>query len=53
MSRDCNDPMTSKEPVIISVELVEKTQAFEAEYAIPHAEDSRAADITTREDDET
>jgi hypothetical protein len=53
MSRDCNDPVTSKELVIISVELVEKAQAFEAEYAIPHAEDSRAADITTREDDET
>jgi hypothetical protein len=52
MSRDCNDPVTSKELVIISVELVEKAQAFEAEYAIPHADDSRAADITTREDDD-
>jgi hypothetical protein len=51
MSRDCTDPVTSKELVIISVELVEKAQAFEAEYAIPHADDSRAADITTREDD--
>jgi hypothetical protein len=52
MSRDCNDPVTSKELVIISVELVEKAQAFEAEYAIPHADDSRAGDITTREDDD-
>ena len=53
MSRDCNDPVISKELVIISVELVEKAQAFEAEYAIPHAADERAGDITTREDDET
>jgi len=52
MSRDCNDPVTSKELVIISVELVEKAQAFEAEYAIPHAEDPHAADIATREDDD-
>ena len=52
MSRDCNDPVTSKELVIISVELVEKAEAFEAEYAIPHAEDPHAADIATREDDD-
>jgi hypothetical protein len=52
MSRDCSDPVTSKELVIMSVELVEKAQAFEAEYAIPHADESRAADITTCEDDE-
>jgi hypothetical protein len=52
MSRDCNDPVTSKELVIISVELVEKAQAFEAEYAIPHADDERAGDITAREDDD-
>lgn len=49
MSRDCNDPVISKELVIISVELVEKAEAFEAEYAIPHADDPRAADITTCE----
>jgi hypothetical protein len=52
MSRDCTDPVTSKELVIISVELVEKAQAFEAEYAIPHADDARAGDVTTREDDD-
>jgi hypothetical protein len=52
MSRDCNDPVTSKELVIISVELIEKAEAFEAEYAIPHAEDPHAADITTREEDD-
>jgi hypothetical protein len=52
MSRDCNDPVISKELVIISVELVEKAEAFEAENAIPHAEDPRAAEITTREDDD-
>jgi hypothetical protein len=49
MSRDCNDPVISKELVIISVELVEKAEAFEAEYAIPHADDPCAADITTCE----
>jgi len=52
MSRDCSDAVTSKELVIISVELVEKAQAFEAEYAIPHADDERAGDIATREDDD-
>jgi hypothetical protein len=52
MSRDCSDPVTSKELVIISVELVEKAEAFEAEYAIPHTDDPHAADITTRDDDE-
>ena len=54
MSRDCNDKVTSKELVIISVELVEKAEALEAEYAIPHADDPRATDIvTTRDDDKT
>jgi hypothetical protein len=52
MSRDCNDPVISKELVIISVELVEKAEAFEAENAIPHADDPRAAEITAREDDD-
>ena len=52
MSRDCNDPVTSKELVIISVELVEKAEAFEAEFAIPHSDDPRAAEITTRDDDD-
>jgi hypothetical protein len=52
MSRDCNDKVISKELVIISVELVEKAEALEAEYAIPHTDDPRAAEITTRDDDE-
>lgn len=36
MSRDTSDPVVSKELVIISVELVEKAQALEAEYALLH-----------------
>ncbi len=32
MSRDCTDPVTSKELEIISVELVEQAEALEAEY---------------------
>jgi hypothetical protein len=52
MSRDCNDPVTSKELVIISAELVEKAEAFEAENAIPLADDPRAAEITTRDQDD-
>jgi len=36
MSRDATDPVVSKELVIISVELVEKAQALEAEYALLH-----------------
>jgi hypothetical protein len=40
MSRDCNDPVIGKELVIISVELVEKAEALEADYALP----SSAAD---------
>jgi len=52
MSRDCKDPVISKELVIISVELVEKAEAFEAENAIPHADDPHAAEITTREDND-
>jgi hypothetical protein len=52
MSRDCNDPVISKELVIISVELVEKAQALEADYAISRSNDPRAAEITTRDDDD-
>jgi len=52
MSRDCSDPVTSKELEIISVELVERAEALEAAYAIPHANDPRAAEITTRDDDD-
>jgi len=36
MSRDCTDPVVSKELVIISVELVERAEALEAEYALLH-----------------
>jgi hypothetical protein len=52
MSRDCPDPVTSKELVIISVELVEKAEALEADYAMPHADDPRASEITTCDDDD-
>jgi hypothetical protein len=52
MSRDCNDKVTSKELVIISVELVEKAEALEAEFKILHADDPRAADIVTTRDDD-
>jgi hypothetical protein len=40
MSRDCKDPAISKELEIISVELVERAEAVEADYAIPHSDDS-------------
>ena len=51
MSRDCSDPVIGKELEIVSVELVERAEALEAEYAIPHA-DPHAAEITTRDDDD-
>ena len=38
MSRDCSDAVTSKELETISVELVERAEALEAAYAIPHAD---------------
>jgi len=50
MSRDCNDPVISKELVIISVELVEKAQALEADYALPHSNDPPATDIVAGDD---
>ena len=51
MSRDCTDPVTSKELEIISIELVERAEALEAEYAIPHA-DPHAAEISSHDDDD-
>ena len=36
LSRDAGDALLSKEQVIISVELVEKAQALEAEYRMLH-----------------
>ena len=36
MSRDTSDPVVSRELVIISIELVEKAQLLEAEYALLH-----------------
>jgi hypothetical protein len=56
MSRDCNDPVVSKDLVIISVELVEKAEALEAEHALlkptadPHAASS---DVVCTNGDET
>jgi hypothetical protein len=44
--------MTSKELETISVELIEKAEALEAELAIPHADDPSAAEIITREEDD-
>jgi hypothetical protein len=52
MSRDCPDSMTSKELETISVELIEKAEALEAELAIPHADDPGAVEIITREEDD-
>ena len=56
MSRDSTDPVVSKELVIISVELVEKAEALEAEYALLHPAAERAdprADIVCTDDDDT
>jgi hypothetical protein len=39
MSRDCNDPVVTKELVIISIELVEKAAALEAQFTIPNSTD--------------
>jgi hypothetical protein len=36
MSRDTSDPVVSKELEIVSVELVERAQALEAEYTLLH-----------------
>ncbi|HTP93712.1 MAG TPA: hypothetical protein VMJ52_18350 [Xanthobacteraceae bacterium] len=49
MSRDCTDPLVTKELEIISVELVEKAGALEAEYALPKASDDDA-DVVCGED---
>jgi hypothetical protein len=51
MSRDCNDPLISKELEIISVELVERAEALEADYTIPHSGDSHATEIVPCDDD--
>jgi hypothetical protein len=51
MSRDCNDPLISKELEIISVELVERAEALEADYTIPHSDDSHATEIVPCDDD--
>jgi len=45
------DSCHSKVLVIISVELVEKAEALEVEFAIPRSDDLRAAEIATRDDD--
>jgi hypothetical protein len=46
------DSCRSKELVIISVELVEKSEALEAEFVMPRSDDLRAAEIATRDDDD-
>jgi hypothetical protein len=45
MSRDCHDQVVSKELEIVSVELVEKAEALEAEYAIPGSSGDGTADL--------
>ena len=57
MSRDCHDQVVSKELEIVSVELVEKAEALEAEYAISDssgggAADPRSADVISANDDD-
>jgi hypothetical protein len=52
MSRDCTDPVVSKELVIISVELVEKAEVLEAHFAMPSpSEDPHLSEIVTTGDD--
>ena len=51
MSRDSHDPLISKELEIISVELVERAAALEAEYTIPHSDDQHSTDIVPCDDD--
>jgi hypothetical protein len=57
MSRDCNDPVIGKELVIISVELVEKAQDLEADYALPSAaadaSGSAPDDVSSCDDDKS
>jgi hypothetical protein len=55
MSRDCTDPVVSKELVIISVELVEKAEILEAEQALldpdPDPNESQSDVVCTDCDD--
>jgi hypothetical protein len=56
MSRDCNDPVVSKELVIVSVELVEKAEALEADDALLHPDADRGdprPDVVCTNGDET
>jgi hypothetical protein len=55
MSRDCTDPVVSKDLVIISVELIEKAETLEAEHALldPDADPSEPhADVVCTECDD-
>jgi len=57
MSRDCHDQVVSKELQIVSVELVEKAEALETEYAIPGSSgggvaDPRSTDVICANDDD-
>lgn len=47
MSRDCTDPLVTRELEIISVELIEKAAALEADYALPKAS-AEDADVICR-----
>jgi hypothetical protein len=53
ISRDCHDPVVSKEMVIISVELVEKAEALEAHYSISDpSDDPPSAEIIATGDND-
>jgi len=47
MSRDCTDPVVSKELVIISVELVEKAETLEAHFSMSVSDDPLSNKIVT------
>jgi hypothetical protein len=53
MSRDCTDPVTSKELVQISVELIEKAEELEAEFKIESTPDRQETyEVITIGDDD-
>jgi hypothetical protein len=54
MSRDCHDPVVSKELVIISVELVEKAVAVDAHFSLaaPSDDPHSSEIVTTGSDDD-
>lgn len=47
MSRDCNDPVVSKELVIISVELIEKADILKSHFSMDASGDPLSSEIIT------